>query len=219
MTAPKSANEKLIPKAMFKARMEELNLWGAVVQFREDQKENLRNHDPTMSDRMVRSRAHKITVEQYRAEYLGVGKDELPERVDCSETDWPTVTIADKPTKATVDRFPTLMDSKEKFVAAVMELDLSDKKTAIRSDVEFVYQNVMKQWYDMDLNDVPSMGAVGLLCSARLDPQWFYATYHAKFLPSRSQLESGEEEDIGRGRQDEMIDNVMSALPKMKVVV
>lgn len=218
MTVRKSANLKMIPRKKFKDRMTELNLWGAVVQFREDQKELIKNHDPTLGDRRIATMAQKITVEEYRAEYLGIDKDELPV-VDRSAKDWPATSIAEKPAIATVDRFPTLLDSKEKFVSAVMDVDLSDKKTSIRLDVEFVYQNLMKQWFHIQLCDVPSLGAVGLLCSARCDPEWFYQTYHAKFLPSRSQLESGDEEDIGRGRQDEMIGNVIDALPKLKVAV
>lgn len=61
---------------------------------------------------------------------------------------------------------------------------------SVQEDTEWVYQNLVIPWGEIDPGTVPSPGAVALLGQAKKDQRWFLEKYHAKLLPSKSKVES-----------------------------
>lgn len=94
------------------------------------------------------------------------------------------------------------VSSKAALLAAGGRLD---SVGGVQDDVEWVYQHLDVPWSGIDVEGVPSRGAVGLLATAKTDPAWFYQTYHAKLLPTKSQVEAEGWFRADEGRIEEMV--------------
>ena len=66
-------------------------------------------------------------------------------------------------------------------------------------DVEWVYACLAVPWSEINVNTVPSTGALGLLKASKDNSRWFFDKYHLKFMPIRidsdGESEPPEDED------------------------
>jgi len=99
-------------------------------------------------------------------------------------------------------------------VKRVAKVDVPEYAT-IQEDVQWVYRNVETPWKDLDERGIPSRGAMGLLRAAKRNPEWFYMTYHSKFMPSRTQVERDEFLKTDCDRIEELVDGVLTAAERL----
>ena len=75
----------------------------------------------------------------------------------------------------------------------------------IQDDTEWTYQNLNVPWIKIPVDSVPSPGAVALLEQAKADKKWFLEKYHARLLPTKSQIDAGDWEVADDDRVAEMV--------------
>jgi len=103
------------------------------------------------------------------------------------------------------------MKGKEGFLEAVRQSSWEPAEATVRDDVNWVYANMLVSWDVLEVMSLPSLGAIGLLETAKDDPAWFYQNYHVKLLPTKSQLEKGDSLTDDESRIDELIKMVLTA--------
>jgi hypothetical protein len=78
------------------------------------------------------------------------------------------------------------------------------ERGTIQEDTEWVYQNLSVPWKDIPVDTVPSPGAITLLAEAKADRKWFLEKYHARLLPTKSQIDAGDWQEADDDQVAEM---------------
>ena len=168
--------------------MEQEGCWAEAVAFRNAARKRLSSEHPAWSSERVLKAAWEATIDEFPCSPVLLSQEpgSVGGSVDGS-------VVEESRSESDVWRLRLLESA----------LSKSDRG-GIQDDVEWVYQNLAVEWDEIEVDTVPSPGAVALLGEAKANRPWFFQTYHAKTLPTKAKIESDGWLEADDGQIEEM---------------